>query len=147
MRTRSSSLALLALLLAGVPGTLHAQSYAQQVWDQLQAHYKTISKNSSDWYLRNYVMGSLNSGKTDSWTFYFDESHQDILTGACDNDCTDVDMSITDENDKVIVKDEKTDDTPVVVFTPPASGRYTINITMVKCKQDPCYFGFGVFQK
>ena len=66
-RTTPVVFALLLLLIA--PRGLAAQSYAQQVWDQLQAHYKTIAKNSSDWYLRNYVMGKLKEEGTDSRTF------------------------------------------------------------------------------
>jgi hypothetical protein len=144
---RTTPVVLASLLLVSAPRALTAQTYAQQVWDQLQTHYKTIAKNSSDWYLRNYVMGKLKEDGTDSWTFYFDASNSSILTAACDNDCKDVDMVIKDEDDKVVGKDTKDDDTPVIAFKPDESGKYTIEITMVKCKNDPCYFGFGIFQK
>lgn len=134
-------------LLALTPGTAHAQSYAQQVWDQLQVHYRTIAKNSSDWFLRNYVMGKLQNRRMDSWTFSFDKGTDYIITGACDNDCKDVDIVLKDEENEVVEKDDKADDTPVLSFKPKHDGRYTIEITMSQCKDDPCYFGFGVFAK
>jgi hypothetical protein len=146
-RSIASSVALTLGLIAFGSDTLHAQSYAQQVWDQLQIHYKTIAKNSSDWFLRNYVMGKLKNDATDSWTFYFDEDKESILTAACDNDCSDVDLTVKDSDGKTVAHDTQSDDTPVVRFQPKSSGRYTIDIQMVKCKDEPCYFGFGVFQK
>ena len=92
------------LVLALVaPRTLSAQTYAVQVWDQLQLHYKTISKNDSDWYLRNYVMGKLQDDKDDTWTFYFDKNANVIITAACDNDCKDIDLKVTDDDNNVLV--------------------------------------------
>lgn len=146
MRRHALPPLLLALVLL-LPADLAAQSYAQQVWDQLQVHWRTIVKNSSDWYLRNYVMGKLKKGGTDSWTFYFERGTDYILTGACDNDCKNVDLVLKDEEDDVVEKDTKDDDTPVLRFDPPSSGRYTLEVRMEACKQDPCYFGFGIFQK
>lgn len=135
---------LLALL---APSDLHAQSYAIQVWDQLQLHYKTISKNDDDWYLRNYVMGKLRDDGDDSWTFYFEKSDQVIITAACDNDCSDIDLKIVDEDNEVLSEDDKKDDTPVLAFKPKSDGRLTIKVHMEACSEDPCYFGFGIFQK
>ncbi len=135
------------LLLAATPGHLRAQSYAVQVWDQLQEHWKTISKNSDDWYLQNYVMGRIKNNGTDSWTFYFDKSKSYIITGACDNDCKNVDMVLKDEDGDVIDKDRKDDDTPVLTLVPKKSGRYTIEVEMAECKEEPCYFGIGIFRK
>ena len=114
-----------AILLATVPGPLSAQSYAQQVWDQLQSHYRTIARNSSDWFLRNYVMGKLQNRRMDSWTFSFDGGTDYIITGACDDDCRDVDIVLKDEDNNVVEKDDKADDTPVLSFKPRRDGRYT----------------------
>lgn len=135
------------LLLAATPGHLSAQSYAVQVWDQLQEHWKTISKNDSDWYLQNYIMGRLNTGGTDSWTFYLDKGASYIITGACDNDCKNVDMVIKDDDDNVVDKDRKDDDTPVLTLVPSKSGKFTIDVEMASCKEEPCYFGIGIFRK
>lgn len=141
------SLTLGLLLLAARPGTLHAQSYAVQVWDQLQEHWKTISKNSQDWYLQNYIMGRINQGGTDTWTFYFEKGATYIITGACDNDCKNVDMTIKDENGTVVDQDKKDDDTPVLTLQPASSGKFSIEVEMAACKEEPCYFGIGIFSK
>jgi len=136
------------LLLFGLaPERLAAQSYAVQVWDQLQEHWKTISKNDDDWYLQNYLMGRLNKGGTDSWTFYFDKGKSYIITGACDNDCGNVDLVIKDADGNTVDKDRKDDDTPVLTLQPEKAGRYTINVEMAACKEEPCYFGLGMLLK
>jgi hypothetical protein len=135
------------VLALAAPTTLSAQSYAVQVWDQLQLHYKTISKNDNDWYLRNYVMGKLRDDGDDTWTFYFDKNQAVIITAACDNDCSDIDLKVTDENGTVLAEDDKKDDTPVLAFRPSAEGRLTIKVHMEACSDNPCYFGFGIFQK
>lgn len=138
---------LLLAVLCATPAALHAQSSAQQVWDQLQTHYQTIAKSSSDWFLRNYVMGKLKSEGTDRWTFYFDSQSESMLTAACDNDCNNIDLTVKDSTGHEVAHDTQGDDTPVVRFHPRASGRYTIELQMVKCDDEPCTFGFGVFQK
>ncbi len=137
----------LLVLLGLAPERLTAQSYAVQVWDQLQEHWKTISKNDDDWYLQNYLMGRLNKGGTDSWTFYFDKDKSYIITGACDNDCGNVDLVIKDADGNIVDKDRKDDDTPVLSLKPEKGARYTINVEMAACKEEPCYFGLGIFLK
>jgi hypothetical protein len=92
-------------------------------------------------------MGKLQNRRMDSWTFSVDKGTDYIIIGACDNDCQDVDIQLKDTDDHVVERDDKADDTPVISFKPKQSGRYTIEITMTQCKDDPCYFGFGIFTK
>ena len=140
-------LLLVGCLLLLLPGEGRAQSYAQQVWDQLQVHYKAVAKNSTDWVLQNYVMGSLRVDGTDGWTFPFRADREYIITGACDNDCANVDLVLKDPDGKVVAEDAKADDTPVLVLKGARDGKYTIEVTIKSCKASPCYFGFGVFVK
>ena len=132
-------------LLATSADQGHAQSYAQQVWTQLQRMHDVVGAN--DFNLQNYIVGHLAEGNTDSWTFTFKEDRDYIITGACDNDCSDLDLTVKDSNGKVIEKDTTTDDVPVLRFRANSSSRYTVDVRMYACSSAPCYFGFGVFQK
>ena len=132
-------------LLAAAPGAASAQSYAQQVWDQLQRVYDIAA--GEDYTLQNYIIGALNDDGTDSWTFPLDAGTSYLITGACDTDCSDLDIVVTDENGNTVAQDQTTDDIPVVQFTTRGSGRHTVEITMYACSANPCYFGFGIFER
>ncbi len=146
---KKAVLVLLLLLtqVAWLPGTALGQSYAQQVWDQLQNHYTTISELGGEYALQNYVMGSIYTGEDDLWTFYFDEGTEYIISAACDNDCTDIDVKILNEDGEVVQEDTKDDDQPIVAFTPKVSASYEVEVKMYKCSEEPCYFGFGIFRR
>ena len=134
---------LMAILLSSA---VNAQSYANQVWDQLQEHYDYVSEYE-DYYLVNYIIGAIDDGESDTWNFPFESSNDYIITAACDYDCSDIDITIQDSYGNVIAEDVETDDQPFVEFSPRSSGVYEIVIEMYECSANPCYFGFGVFVK
>jgi hypothetical protein len=123
----------------------HAQAYAQQVWTQLQKAHEIVG--GDDYNLQNYIVGQLAEGNTDSWTFTFKANTDYIITGACDNDCTDLDLTVKDTSGKIVEKDTTTDDVPLLRFRGGSNSRYTVEVKMYACSSGPCYFGFGVFQK
>jgi hypothetical protein len=137
---------LLAVVLVSSTVSLSAQSYATQVWNQLQASYGQVS-DSSSFMLNNYIIGKLADGKKDTWNFPLTRGKEYLIVGVCDNDCTDVDLSVLDGRGNVIVKDEEVDDTPVTRFRVTSSGTFSIEVTMADCKDEPCFFGFGLFEK
>lgn len=133
-----------ALLL--VSSSLHAQSYANQVWNQLQAAYDKVSDRTS-FSLNNYIIGKLADGAKDTWTFPLTRGKEYLIIGVCDNDCGDVDLAVKDGSGGVVVKDDGVDDNPVTRFRVTGSGRFTVEVTMADCSDEPCYFGFGLFEK
>src|SRR5688572_7912464 len=137
---------LVASLLIAAPAPLAAQDYAEQVWTQLQAAYHGALQGEN-YRLRNYILGNINQGATDRWTFWFDQASEYGITGACDEDCSDLDIVVEDANGNVLASDEADDDFPVVFFIPRSSGNYTVNVKMYSCSEQPCYFGFGVFNR
>jgi hypothetical protein len=128
-----------------LPGQTHGQTYAEQVWDQLQNQYSAITQVGGDYMLQNYVLGSVYAEEEDLWTFYFDEGAEYVISAACDNDCTDIDVRIRNEAGEVVKEDTQDDDQPLVSFSPATSGNYEVAIKMYKCSDEPCYFGFGIF--
>ncbi|MEZ4702035.1 MAG: hypothetical protein R2834_17005 [Rhodothermales bacterium] len=143
---RIALLVVILVSLAAMPASIHAQSYAQQVWDQLQRHYSVVS-DLGDYQLRNYVMGTIREGETDTWTFTFSSDDEYVVTAACDNDCSDIDVKVLTESGKVIKEDTSDDDQPIVKFEPSSTDAYQIEVKMYKCSDNPCYFGFGIFRK
>ena len=137
-------LAVLApLALAATPQAAFAQSDVDVVWTQLQSVRELATDNGYG--LRNYIVGLLDDGESDSWTFPLEAGSTYLITGVCDADCSDLDIEVRDENGTPIVEDATADDVPVVQFQVPSSGRYTVDVRMYSCSTSFCYFGLGIF--
>lgn len=70
-----------------------------------------------------------------------------LVFAVCDGDCTVVDLTLLDSAGTVIKSDTDSGDFPVVDFTPPSAGAYTVRMTMAACKLAPCYAGARAYQK
>jgi hypothetical protein len=134
-----------ALVLSLAGSTVYGQSYARQVWDQLQTSYTQLQ--DSDWVLDNYIIGKLARSAKDTWSFSLDSGREYVIVGACDNDCSDLDLRVKDSNGRLIVDDTGVDDRPVTRFRVTSSGRFTVEVEMYACTDAPCFFGFGLFRK
>ena len=142
---KALTLTFVALLaLAARPSDAQAQEHAQLVWKQLERAFTTV--NGQGFGSLNYIIGRMGEGKTDSWTLHFEKGTEYKIVGACDKDCSDLDIEILDGSD-VLTRDVLDDDAPVVSFSPKASGQLRVKVTMAKCSDEPCFFGFGIFQK
>lgn len=126
------------------PSTAQAQEHADLVWTQLKNHFTTYAKDGYG--SRNYIVGRMNDDINDSWTLNFEKGMTYKIAGACDRDCKDLDIEILDGSDS-IAKDVLADDEPIVTFTPKTSGSLRVKVTMVDCDDNPCFFGFAIFQK
>lgn len=127
-----------------LPYAVGAQSYAQQVWDQLQEQYDSIT-SSGEYELLHYVIGKINDGESDYWTYDFYSDEEYIIVAACDYDCSDIDLSITDFDGETLWEDTDSDDLPYIKFSPSDSDEYDVEVHMYACSENPCYFGFGIF--
>ncbi|MGD9978961.1 MAG: hypothetical protein AB7H66_12090 [Hyphomonadaceae bacterium] len=62
--------------------------------------------------------------------------------GACDGDCTNVDIElISMETGGVVANDMLPDDFPIASYRPPANGQYMVRLLMQACSTSPCYAG------
>lgn len=74
------------------------------------------------------------------------------IVGACDDDCTNMDMELIDvATGGVVASDMLAEprpplrpDFPVVDFTPPSNGRYIVRLLMQTCTVAPCFAGARV---
>ena len=87
------------------------------------------------------VFGSLDRGSRESHEMTVSGGTSYVLFGACDNDCTDVDLRIHDTNGNMIMQDVAADDRPVLLFTARSSGRYRVDVVMASCSANPCRYG------
>jgi hypothetical protein len=143
LRNMVLSVALLAV--SAVPARLQAQTYARTVWEQLDRAY--TSSQSSGYSTRNYILGRLDQGDTDTWTLLLYEGNEYKVVGACDGDCRDVDLFVETEGGSTVASDESRTDTPEVNVKVNTTGTFKVKVKMYDCKENPCYFGIGIFFK
>jgi len=92
-------------------------------------------------------MGSLDDDASESLNIPLDGGTQYVLVGKCDQDCSDLDLTIYDPDGKKVDEDVQDDDTPVLQLTPRSDGRYRVKVTMPTCTASPCRYGVGVWAK
>ncbi len=142
----AATIGVIAVLSMIVTKPAHGQDYADFVWRQLQDQYDVVT-TLGDYRLLNYIMGAMNEDATESWTFPLIANTDYVITGACDVDCSDIDIVVKDAFGNEVNSDRLTDDQPIVEFVASQQGEYTIEIKMFSCAVEPCYFGFGIFQR
>jgi hypothetical protein len=134
---------LLPLLLIAVPAPVIGQDYVGNVWSQLQQ----AKSRYPNFNVRTYVIDRLSAGSNFTYSSQMNQGGRYLVTGACDQDCTDVDISVANEAGTLIARDEKSDALPEVLVVPSANGKYTVTVTVVECSNEPCYFGLGIFSE
>jgi len=134
-----------AFALATLPAVSEAQSHANLVWDQLKREYD--SNQSQGFSARNYILGRMNDDASDTWSFTLTAGMTYKFWGACDGDCSDLDIELQDDNGNVLESDVLDDDNPIVEYRAKKSGTFKVKVTMASCNTNPCYWGFAIFQK
>ena len=140
---KSAFLCLGLSLGSSIPSSI-AQS-TDQVWSQLT---NQSTRAGNEGYARyNYIIGYLDhdSEPVDNWPVYLTAGSSYRIVGVCDNDCTDVDLTLEDSSRTVLASDVLNDDLPIITFAPSTSATYWIRPTMAVCNTNPCGYGIAVF--
>ncbi|HYO47549.1 MAG TPA: hypothetical protein VEY33_12765 [Gemmatimonadota bacterium] len=93
------------------------------------------------------IVGFLRSGATVGLDLDLDLGGEYLIAGVCDQDCSDLDLELTDEQGAILFTDEMDDDEPVLQFTSPADGLHTIWVTMYACSVEPCSFAYKAYRR
>lgn len=84
--------------------------------------------------------GSLDDGGSERLTVRLGAGADTQLIGACDTDCSDLDLTLYDSSGKEVDSDLQPDDFPIVSIHPARNATYTILVQMVECSADPCRY-------
>ena len=137
---------ILCLILPASSSAQDSRESANQVWTQMQGVYADIGQDKK-FDLHNYTISRMDGGGRDRWRFELSANREYVVTAACDRNCSDTDLYIKSPGGKIVAMDEGEDDRPTVLFIPEQSGRYTFEVRMDRCGEDPCYVGLGLFGK
>ncbi len=89
-------------------------------------------------------IADLQPGGDARWQLHLQAGTPYRIIGACDNECTNVDLELIDASGAVVASDVLPDDYPIVDHTPPEAGIYQIRVMMMACTVAPCYAGARV---
>lgn len=140
--------ALLAAALAATTArTAAAQNtYQQQIRTQMANHTQTVRGQGYS-PERELITGSLNDDASEAMRLNLQGGTRYVIIGACDNDCSDVDLRLWAPDGTKVDEDILTDDTPILEFVAPVTGVYRLSVEMATCRQNPCYWGVQVFSR
>jgi hypothetical protein len=143
-------LATTLLSLAGatftVPTSVVAQSseYNRQLDEQLrQSRSQYLPAGQS--LVRGPLGGSLDEGATINYSFQLVAGRSYTILGVCDNDCSDLDITMYDPQGNEVAQDVLTDDKPVASHTARRSGRYRATISMASCSTGACFYAVAAY--
>ena len=124
---------------AGNSGDYQGQAdrYLQDAYDALLA--------DDTYRFEHSLYGDLNSSGDETFQIQMRSGRSYAVLGACDDDCTDMDLFLEDRNGKEIASDVETDSFPLMTITAPYSGTFDVRVRMYECTAEPCFFSVGVY--
>lgn len=122
-------------------------SYTTQVNTYLAREAGVARNNGFSRNVAGPVHGTLSNLATGTHEMEVVAGNRYILFGACDNDCTDLDLKIYNPDGTVLAQDIATDDIPTLVFQPSTSARYRVEVIMAHCNRSPCFYGVQLMAK
>jgi hypothetical protein len=95
--------------------------------------------------VRGPLGGSLDEGGTINYSFQLVAGRSYTILGVCDNDCSDLDITLYDPAGNEVAEDVLTDDKPVASVTARRSGRYRATISMASCSTGACFYAVAAY--
>jgi hypothetical protein len=144
-----------AIVLTAVAGmflsTTAAAPRQQDEWTQqvrrLLQNYGRQAESRGYSMTHRIFTGSLDNGESEFVEVNLDIGTLYQIMGACDNDCTDLDLTLYDPAGREIDSDLEVDDYPVVSAEPQRSSTFRVKVTMARCSAEPCRYGIAIFSK
>ena len=93
------------------------------------------------------IYGRLSKDMTESHELAVVGGNDYALMGACDNDCSNLDLKVYDTSGTLQLQDVAADDTPVLTFTANSTGRDRVEVVMAACSRNPCFYGVQLMAK
>jgi hypothetical protein len=128
------------------PTSVAAQSseYNRQLDEQLRQSRSTYLPAGQS-LVRGPLGGSLDQGDTINYSFQLVAGRSYTILGVCDNDCSDLDITLIDPAGNQVAEDLLTDDKPVASVTARRSGRYRATISMASCSTGACFYAVAAY--
>lgn len=91
------------------------------------------------------IRGSLRTGEVTTFSVPASTGEMVAVLGACDDDCSDMDLAIVSPGGDTLAVDVESDAIPVVWSPIETSGNHEGVVTMYVCRVEPCHFAVQAF--
>jgi len=142
----SAGLVLIGLGLTPLPARAQYDPWMDQVREQLINSAIAAGYSGMELSHQPYT-GSLYDGRNTVLDLRLRAGTTYLIVGACDVDCSDLDLELFDENWNEVDVDRGLDDKPMVTVTPARTAVFHVRTMMAECGASPCAIGFGVFSR
>jgi hypothetical protein len=94
-----------------------------------------------------WLSGTARAGTTDRRTVALEGGVRYAILAVCDAECGDIDLRLANASDSTLAADNKDDDTPLLEFTAPETGRYRLDVRMFSCEASTCAWAGRIFRR
>ena len=139
---------LLASILAGsscVPFAVAQNEYEEVVQAQILAATYYLAEEFDNVDAVEYFDGNIEADGSVTFDLPVYPRRDYAIIGACDQDCSDLDIYLYVDGTEVD-SDTEIDDTPVLTFTAPSGQSVRARIKMYDCDTSICYYGVGLYE-
>ncbi len=91
--------------------------------------------------------GSMYTGAAVRIDFELFSGTKFVFVGACDANCSDMDLILRDASGAVVSSDTAEGDVPVIIFDPTRAGTYSVTVRMTACSAEPCRYGLAAYAR
>ena len=129
-----------ALALTGV-------AVAQQTINDYVRELVEMSPDDGETLIDDIRLTELDVYDSDEFIFDIDPEKTYYVYGACDDDCSDIDLEAHDEDEVWVDSDDESDDVPMLIIMPGESGEELhVVVSLEDCDVDTCVVGVGVYE-
>jgi len=141
MKSALPALCAAALALAGV-ASAEERGGSEFVRTQVASR-----ADSGEKLVGEIIIGRMRPAELVKYTFGIDPSKEYWVYGACDADCSNIDLLGSDASGAEVDTDALEDNAPVLWIEPGSSGdKLTVTILMAECATDTCVTGVGLYE-
>jgi hypothetical protein len=109
-----------------------ARGYLDEVAKELAKGFSPVSGVPD-------AVAAMQPTEVHAWRLTLKRGETYRILGACDNECSDLDLELLDPAGKIIERDTLPDSAPVINIRPAADGVFTARVVMKTCTLAPCY--------
>jgi hypothetical protein len=145
----SVSALILAVLLA-LGASTHAEAQGDRWNRQVRASFERLNGTLLERGYRatdQYRIGLLNEDESVWVPLTLEPGHEYAVVGNCDQDCTALDLILSESGRKEIDADRSGGRVPIVRGSADAGRQYRVRVVMTGCRMSPCRFGVLVYRK
>lgn len=133
-----------AFFALGVTGVANAQG---QTINEYVVEMVEERADPGETLVGDIIFDEIPEGESATYTFNINPRKSYFVYGACDDDCSDIDLTGQDSDGELVDFDEEEDDIPLLIIMPGDTGRkLTVTLDMAACETDVCVYGIGLYE-